>query len=58
MFVGEVVDVKADEDVLTGDRPDIQKIRPFLYGSGDRGYHSVGTRIGDAHTNRTPPART
>ena len=58
MFVGEVVDVKADEDVLTGDKPDIQKIRPILYGSGDRGYHSVGPRLGDAHTNRTPPART
>lgn len=57
MFVGEVVDVKADEDVLTDGRPDIQKIRPILYGSGDRGYHRVGPRIGDAHTNRTPPAR-
>jgi flavin reductase (DIM6/NTAB) family NADH-FMN oxidoreductase RutF len=57
MFVGEVVDVKADEDALTGDRPDIQKIRPFLYGSGERGYHSVGPRIGDAHSNRTPPTR-
>jgi flavin reductase (DIM6/NTAB) family NADH-FMN oxidoreductase RutF len=57
MFVGEVIDVKADEDVLTGGRPDIQKIRPFLYGSGERGYHSVGPRIGDAHSNRTPPTR-
>jgi len=58
MFVGEVVDVKADEDILTDGRPDIQKIRPILYGSGDRGYHGVGTRIGDAHTIRTPPAGT
>lgn len=54
MFVGEIVDVKADQDVLTDDRPDVQKIKPILFGSGDRGYHSVGPRIGDAFTNRTP----
>lgn len=54
MFVGEIVDVKADQDVLTNDRPDVQKIKPILFGSGDRGYHSVGPRIGDAFTNRTP----
>ena len=54
MFVGEIVDVKADQDVLTDDRPDLQKIKPILFGSGDRGYHSVGPRIGDAFTNRTP----
>jgi flavin reductase (DIM6/NTAB) family NADH-FMN oxidoreductase RutF len=53
MFVGEIVDVKADQDVLTNDRPDVQKIKPILFGSGDRGYHSVGPRIGDAFTNRT-----
>lgn len=54
MFVGEIIDVKADQDVLTDDRPDLQKIKPILFGSGDRGYHSVGPRIGDAFTNRTP----
>jgi flavin reductase (DIM6/NTAB) family NADH-FMN oxidoreductase RutF len=55
MFVGEVVDVKADEDVLTNDRPDIQKIKPILFGTGDRGYHSVGPRMADAFTTRKPP---
>jgi len=55
MFVGEVVDVKADQDVLTNDRPDIQKIRPILFGSGDRGYHGVGPRMADAFSIRTPP---
>lgn len=55
MFVGEIVDVRADEDVLTDGAPDTQKIRPLLFGSGDRGYHTVGPRIGDAFTNRKPP---
>ena len=55
MFVGEIMDVKADEDVLTNGAPDTQKIRPLLFGSGDRGYHTVGVRIGEAFTNRKPP---
>ena len=55
MFVGEIIDVKVDQDVLTNGRPDIQKIRPLLYGSGDRGYHSVGPRIADAFSIKTPP---
>jgi flavin reductase (DIM6/NTAB) family NADH-FMN oxidoreductase RutF len=55
MFVGEIMDVKADEDALTDGTPDTQKIRPLLFGSGDRSYHTVGVRIGDAFTNRKPP---
>ena len=57
MFVGEVVDVKADRDVLTNNKPDIQKIKPILFGSGERGYHSVGPRIADAFTIRTRPTQ-
>jgi len=55
MFVGEIVDVKAEEGALTNGRPDIQKIRPLLFGSGDRGYHGVGPRIADAFSVKTPP---
>jgi flavin reductase (DIM6/NTAB) family NADH-FMN oxidoreductase RutF len=55
MFVGEIMDVKADQDVLTNNRPDLQKIRPILFGSGDRGYHNVGNRIGDAFSVKDPP---
>lgn len=57
MFVGEVIDIKADQDVLTDDKPDIQKIKPILFGSGDRSYHSIGPRIADAFTNRTSPTQ-
>ncbi len=55
MFVGEVMDVKAEQEVLTNDRPDIQKIRPLLYCSGDVGYHSLGPRISDAFITKNPP---
>ena len=53
LSLGEIIDVKAEQDILTNDRPDIQKIRPILFGSGDRGYHGVGQRIGDAFKVRT-----
>lgn len=55
MFVGEVVDVKVDHNVLTNDKPDIQKIKPLLFGTGDRGYYGVGPRIAEAFTTRSPP---
>ncbi|MBN2334240.1 flavin reductase family protein [Candidatus Bathyarchaeota archaeon] len=54
-FIGEVIDVKADEDVLTEGSIDTQKIKPLVFGTGDRGYHTVGVRIGDAFTQRKPP---
>ncbi len=54
MFVGEIIDIKADEDVLTNDKPDIQKIKPILFSSGDRGYYRVGLRMADAFSIRTP----
>jgi flavin reductase (DIM6/NTAB) family NADH-FMN oxidoreductase RutF len=55
MFVGEIVGIKADDDALTDGRPDIQKIKPILFSSADRGYHSVGSRLTDAFSQRKPP---
>jgi flavin reductase (DIM6/NTAB) family NADH-FMN oxidoreductase RutF len=54
-FVGEVVDVKCDEDALTEGKPDVQKIKPIIFGSGDRLYHSVGIEIGNAFTQKRAP---
>jgi flavin reductase (DIM6/NTAB) family NADH-FMN oxidoreductase RutF len=52
MFVGEIIGIKIDEDAITDGRPDLQKIKPFVFSSGDRGYHSVGLRLADAFTQR------
>jgi len=42
-FIGEIMDVKADEDVLGEDgHPDIMKIRPLIYDTSHKGYHGVG----------------
>jgi flavin reductase (DIM6/NTAB) family NADH-FMN oxidoreductase RutF len=48
-FVGEILDVKADESVI-GERglPDIEKVRPIIFSPERRIYHRVGEYLGDA----------
>ena len=49
MFVGEIVDIKAEESVLDENgNPDIEKIRPVIYGTGNRSYYNIGCNIGKA----------
>ncbi len=48
-FIGEIVDVKADDSVLGADGlQDIEKIRPILFSPEGRKYHGVGKFIGKA----------
>ena len=49
LFVGEIVDVKADEEVL-GDRglPDIEKVKPLVFGPEPRTSHGIGRYLGQA----------
>jgi flavin reductase (DIM6/NTAB) family NADH-FMN oxidoreductase RutF len=49
LFVGEILDVKADEHVL-GDKgfPDIEKARPIIFGPEIRTYHGIGKFLGQA----------
>ncbi len=48
-FVGEILDVKADEAVLDEKGlPDIKKIRPFVFSPEARRYHKIGDYLGDA----------
>lgn len=48
-FIGEIVDAKADASVL-GDNglPDIEKVMPLIYSSGNQAYYGVGRRVGAA----------
>ncbi len=49
LFVGEIVDVKADETVLNeNDRPAIEQVRPFVFSVGEQTYHAIGESIGPA----------
>ncbi len=50
-FIGEIVDVKADEEVLNErNYPVMAKVKPILFGTGDRKYHGIGPLLGDAYS--------
>jgi flavin reductase (DIM6/NTAB) family NADH-FMN oxidoreductase RutF len=49
MFVGEIMDVKADANVYDVEgKLDITKIKPFFWAPDDGGYYGVGPHLGDA----------
>lgn len=45
-FIGEIVDVKADKDVLVNGRPALDKVLPLLYGTGSKSYFKTGQFVG------------
>jgi len=48
-FVGQILDVKADEEVLdVGGMPDILKVLPIIFSPGNRVYYGVGDSLGHA----------
>ena len=50
MFIGEIVGMVADSEVLSSNQlPDIEKVRPMLFGSfGSMAYYSIGDKLGGA----------
>ncbi len=50
MFIGEIVGMVADNEVLGPNQlPDIEKVRPMLFGSfGNMAYYNIGNRLGTA----------
>ncbi len=50
-FVGEIIDVKADEAVLAEDGlPDIEKVKPICFSPSARTYHAIGKLLGKAYS--------
>ncbi len=48
-FIGEILDVKADRNVLDDDGlPDIMRIRPLAYDPAHKGYHGITPLLGTA----------
>jgi flavin reductase (DIM6/NTAB) family NADH-FMN oxidoreductase RutF len=45
VFIGEIVEVYCDEDCMNGNVPDITKIDPIIYSTGDNNYWKVGEKI-------------
>ncbi len=49
MFIGEIAGLIADEEILNADKlPDIEKVRPMMYSSGNGAYYNVGKELGKA----------
>jgi flavin reductase (DIM6/NTAB) family NADH-FMN oxidoreductase RutF len=49
LFVGEVVDVKAEEQILgENGQPDISRLKPLAFVPGARKYYRMGNVVGDA----------
>lgn len=49
LFVGEILDVKADESThREKDRPSIEALRPPIFSACDAAYFAIGRRIGPA----------
>jgi len=50
MFVGEIVGIVADDDVLDNHKlPNIEKVKPIVWGSfGSMSYYAIGDKIGDS----------
>lgn len=52
-FVGEIMDVKADEDVLNKKGAlDIKKVKPIIFTPTAGTYHGVGRKLMNAFTNK------
>jgi flavin reductase (DIM6/NTAB) family NADH-FMN oxidoreductase RutF len=48
-FVGQILDVKADEETLdSAGLPDILKVLPLIFSPGNREYYGVGSALGHA----------
>jgi flavin reductase (DIM6/NTAB) family NADH-FMN oxidoreductase RutF len=47
-FIAEIVTIFSEEKYLTGNKPDVKKIRPFLLTMPDNRFWSVGEHIGNA----------
>ena len=50
-FLGEIIDVKAEEAVLSDlGLPDMDKVRPLIYSMARSGYYGVGEFLGKAYS--------
>jgi flavin reductase (DIM6/NTAB) family NADH-FMN oxidoreductase RutF len=50
-FIGEILDVKADESVLDEKGlPDIEKVKPMVYSPEAGKYHGIGNGLGKAYS--------
>jgi hypothetical protein len=48
MFIGEIMDVKADRSILSEEGiPDIEKLKPFVFTPGSSKFYGIGQYLGN-----------
>jgi len=50
-FIGEIFDVKVEDDCLIDGMPDTEKVRPFIYCPGNSSYYRTGDFLMKAFTS-------
>ena len=51
LFVGEILDVKIEEDCLDAEgKPSADLVRPFTWAPGDNLYYALGEKLGRGFT--------
>ncbi len=50
-LVGEIVNVCAENSILTNEKIDISKLKPIAYDSATHGYNVIGERVGNAFSD-------
>lgn len=46
LYLGEIKEIYCGEDAMTNGKPDIKKIKPFVFTFPDNGLYSIGPQIG------------
>ncbi len=46
LFIGNIVEIHCEESAMTGGQPDILKMKAFTFTFPDKGFYSIGKRIG------------
>lgn len=47
-FIGEIMDIKVEEDVVNADQPFVEEIKPLMYSPDNIAYYGVGNFLGKA----------
>ncbi len=48
VYIGEIINTYINEECLTNEAPDIQKVNPIIYATSNKSYWSIGKEIGKA----------
>jgi len=51
ILVGEIVNVLADEDVMTAGKIDLKKVKPITYDPISNNYYALGEKVGNAFSD-------